>query len=332
MSEPNLINVLEDLKGDIAYELGYTRTESKWSAERVAHITRMLKQGYSRFLFPEMLPGEAVPHKWSFLEPNTEIVVWGTTTGTIAGAPVYDGDALSTVTVATQIFYPSMLGASMAFDTSGNSYEIDSYVSATVVRVLGDASAETGDITITPTGDYSLPDDYGGIVGDFHIIGQDQTFIRVRRRGVGQIQNLRANYIYNSTPTQYAIVPRVMTGARGQRQAVMMYPTPDKLYTLTYRYSILPDTLSTSFPYPRGIEAHSQTLRAACLAEVEMDKGGGVGYEEKFLSLLVASINRDRRDNMPDNIGQNRDRSTFNTEFYYDRTLGATITRNGVDI
>jgi len=335
MSEPTLTTVLDDLKLDVAYQLGFSRTEAKWSAERLALITNVINQGYRRFLFPEIIDNDRVPHKWSFLEPVTTLVVWPETTGTTSGAPSYDGSTYSTITATANKFYPSMVDGSFVFDTSENSYTVAEYVSATQIKVLGDASGEdSGDtFTMTPTGEYRLPDDFGGMVGSFFIIDQDTYPLEVRRVGIGQIHRMRAENTYTDTPKYFAIASVAMTGAAGQRQQALMYPTPDAITTLTYRYSVLPDALTASLDYPRGIEAHSETVRLACLAEAEVEADGAAGtYEIKFQRALRASIGRDRRDHMPDNLGKNKDDSPWLTTYTYDRTLGATITRNGTPL
>jgi len=71
-------------------------------------------------------------------------------TGKMVGQPSYSGvTEKSTVTVAEDIFTPSMVGLPLRFDTSGNQYIIDSYGSSKIVTVIGDAHLEASGDTLT---------------------------------------------------------------------------------------------------------------------------------------------------------------------------------------
>jgi hypothetical protein len=270
------------------------------------------------------------------LEPTVELVVWPTQTGTVVGSPSYDAAAYSTITAAAASFYPSMVGRSFTFDTSEVEYTIYSYTSATEIVVVGDASGEAAadTFTVTATGDYRMPDDFASINGLFYIIDQNIPRRKINRYNVGQILEKRTFFNeYSYTPDMFAIAPEPMTGASGQRQKVMLYPTPNTTITLTYTYSILPDALTASLPYPRGTEVYSEAIRYAALAEVEKRIGSARGFKEDYQRELLNAIARDELDSMPDSLGYNGDPGVYKNGYprgqYYDRTVGASITYNG---
>lgn len=314
MSEPTLILAYDNLRVEIADAMGWTRTEAKWTASQVAVIDKMMQSGYRRFLFPPVIPGDTTPHKWSFLEPVTTLVAFGDASGTVSGQPVYASPS-STVTITTSEFYPGMIGQSLVFDTSGNSYEIISYTSATVVVVSGDASGETSDdtFTITADGDCSLPDDFGSISSDlFCSDSSTMSRKRVERRGVSDILRMRAESDdLTGEPDYFALAPKTHTGAAGQRQKLMFYPIPDTDYTLSYKYQILRNKIDSTYAYPAGTEAHSETILAAMLAECSKYIRDDNGEEARFKELLFSSIRQDQMLDAPSSLGYNGNNSGY---------------------
>lgn len=335
MSEPNLILQYDALRTEIALELGYGTTSANWSAAQIAQISRMLNNGYRRFLWPDILPGERVPHQWTFLHPVTTIQLWPTTTGAITGVPSYS-DPASTITLATGTAYPLMVGKSFVFGTSGNSYTIASYVSASQITVTGDASAEaSGDTyTITADGDYTLPDDFGNIVGNMYMMESDTINYQISQRNVADILARRAADAQEDSPLLVAIAPKSMTGATtGQRQQAMFFPTPDAAYEVTYRYSILPSAITETYTFPRGIEAHTETLRFAVLAACDRFRRTDSGYEMDFMRALRTSVMLDRMADSPDNMGYNGDQSVAREQMpIILRNSLATVTYNGIEV
>jgi hypothetical protein len=332
MSEPTLILAFSELKTAVAHEMGWPKTYANLTSDQQEEVVRLIDRGYRRFLFPPCLAGELVPHEWAFLSPVTSLVIWSSITGTVSGSPSYDASAYSTVTATADKFYPTCVGQSFVFDTSGTSYEIWEYVSATQVKVVGDASGEAADdtFTITGDGDLALPDDFSDIVDDFYVISDSNVVTSLVRRGIGYINNQRAITQYSAMPRYFAIAPRAFDGTRGQRYKAMFYPKPDALKTLTYRYRILPDALTAAAPYPRGVEAHSETLRLACLAAVDERNHVDNGFEARFRDALEASIRRDRIMSMPMKLGYNGNNNCPDSDRC--RSDGSTIYRNGVII
>ena len=77
---------------------------------------------------------------------------------------------------------------------------------------------------------------------------------------------------------------------------MILWPTPDAIYTLTYRFIPHPDALTTAAPYPYGGAAHAETLIESCLAVAEqrMNHERGLHYAA-FMDRLGASVAYDRR-------------------------------------
>lgn len=86
MSESTLSVSRNEIRQEVAFYLGFGRTESKWSAARVTEIDQYVKEGLRQFYFPEVIqvtPGQSLAHRWSFLEPEA-------TLDTVVGQEDYD--------------------------------------------------------------------------------------------------------------------------------------------------------------------------------------------------------------------------------------------------
>jgi len=95
------------------------------------------------------------------------------------------------------------------------------------------------------------------------------------------------------------------------RFTMYLWPTPDAVYNLQYRYIAIQgdedDSASATF---LGGAQHSETILASCLSIAEeYVETPQTKYKELFYQRLAASILLDSRANMPDNLGQNIDRS-----------------------
>jgi len=310
MSEPTLILAYDNLRTEIAFALGWTRTESKWTAAQVAVIDKVLQSGYRRFLFPAVLPNDTVPHKWSFLEPTDTIVAFAAASGTVSGLPVYATPS-STITATAAKFFPGMVGRSITFDTSSTSYVIVGYTSSTIITVTGNASGElTGDtFTIDSTGDVAMPDNFGSMSSEFYLSSSVSSCKTIQRRGLSDILRRRAeDEDRTGAPEFYAIAPKAHTGAAGQRQQAMFWPTPDDDYTLTFQYQLLRNKIDATYVYPAGIESHSETILAAILAECDHQMRQDFGNEARFKEMLFTSVKMDEMNSSPESMGYNSNR------------------------
>lgn len=268
----------------------------RYAADESAELDEVIRIGLRQFYYHDLIiPGETMPHAWSFLKPVSSITLWTS----VAGGAMSVSTTQITVTDST--FYSSMVGATLVAHTSGTEYTILSVVSDKVVVVDADATADDGDtFTIAATGDYRLPDDFGFLIGDL-TYSSDDGFPRITVVSDNMIRTMRSRSDVTGPPSMAAVVPLSTTGASGQRFALMVWPTPDSDYTVRYRYSVLPNALTDSYGYPFGGAMHAETIRASCLAAAEslFNDTRGVKWSE-FQSRLVASIGMDRRLSAPD--------------------------------
>lgn len=153
-----------------------------------------------------------------------------------------------------------------------------------------------------PEGLIDLPDNYGGIAGGFtYGVGAGYTPIAIT--GEARIRALLQQDDRPARPTLAAVLPRPFDPTVGQRFAVTCYPRPDQVYTVTYRYVVVPERLSATRPYPLGGTEHGETVLAAMLAQAELHRDDELGRQhQEFTERLVTSIQLDLQ-NQPEFLG-----------------------------
>lgn len=293
-------------------------TTTTWAGHDADEITladRLLDQaklivndGYKRFL---------IAHDWDFLTTRTTLTGWVTNTETAVGAPTY-ADPVSTVTVDTAMFFPSMVGQILTFGTSETEWTIAGYTSTTVVTVTGDASGEAAaqEITVTATGVQRLPDDFGGeMIDERMYFSPDALGPAIQEVPMSQVLNLRG---IRDLTTQFVWKYALETVQVGlfTRWNVNFWPRWGTDTVIHYRYRTQIDIMTSASvaaadvtDYPLGGAEFSTAIREACLMMVEEDRGFVKGpAHESYNTTLAQAIQRDSR-NKPRNRGYNRDNS-----------------------
>ncbi len=171
--------------------------------------------------------------------------------------------------------------------------------------------------------------------GDLTFATNDAGWIPIPVIGEAQmrIYRMTRGATISGKPRFAAVKPNTTDGTTGQRFTLQLWPTPDAVYTLTYRKIILASQLTQGNPYPYGGMMHAETLKESCLsmAELTMSDEKGVHWD-RFMERLAASISMDRTAGQSrDYFGYNRDSSDLHergNNTMYPRTLGCTV--NGV--
>ena len=157
--------------------------------------------------------------------------------------------------------------------------------------------------------DQDLGEDFGSLVGPFIYDDTSEGCRRIYTYPDSTIRHKRMYETSTGYPTMCAIRPLAATGAAGQRYEVLWYPTPDAAYTLNYKYVVLKNILSTTYPYPLGGMEHAETVKASCLAAAEIERNDEKGiYWDRYMERLQSSIAFDLR-REPEQYGQNSDNS-----------------------
>ena len=296
-----------ELEAEIGRFLGYPRDVADWSDNQVLDHAAIIKQGMRQFYFPQATVAQVVKsemaHRWSFLRPQSELAIWADVVvgDAITVSTATHADGITTVTASEAVFYPSMEEKTMAFDENSNTFVIDEYVSTTVVKVIGDASAEGGNtITIDSEDTFTLPWDFGAMSGDgkFAYTRDSSRVIVVDLTSDVRIRQLRMGSVSSGTPYLAAITPLKTDATQAQRFTVQFHPPPNDVFTYTYRYHILPNALvDTTAEYPYGSVAHSQTILESCLAmaEVREKDDATTTHQIRFANLLQGSIDHDKQ-------------------------------------
>lgn len=148
--------------------------------------------------------------------------------------------------------------------------------------------------TVSGDKDQDLPEDFGRVAGDFHYESGIHS-LSVVLVSEHRIEMLHQHDDDEGKPQFAATRFKSSDGSDGQRQEIVWWPTPDAVYTLTYRYEVFVDKLETG-DYPLGGMKHSELITESCLAIAEQRENDEAGiHTQNFMRLLASSIAQDRK-------------------------------------
>lgn len=75
MAESTLNLTLTELKVAVGDYLSFTRTAANWDSAATAKIEAAIASGLRQFYFTPLMPGQSVPHEWSFLKPEYRLAL-----------------------------------------------------------------------------------------------------------------------------------------------------------------------------------------------------------------------------------------------------------------
>lgn len=174
------------------------------------------------------------------------------------------------VTIPNALFYPSMELKTIVV-TGVASYTIQSYVSATTITLDGDkhwTGAKT--FSITPDGNYTLPQTFGGqYIGDIIYAAGTTTAGTITWTGEARIRRFRADTT-GETGDSYLAAVRTSADER-RRWELMVWPISQTLRTVEFPYELHFNSLvALTDVHPCGF-AHDEGIRSACMAVAERD-------------------------------------------------------------
>ena len=297
MAESTLSVKYSDLRADIGWRLGYTRTSANWTSEQAAQIADVLKAGQRRFYSA---------HRWRFMEPSVEITtVEPYSTGTIT---VVDG----VVTLSGGTFPSWAADGDLIVDNVAYSVNTrDGNTQVTLDDLTVDADA--GSTYELARMAYTLPDNCGGLTGPLYYVPENNRWRTVPMINLGEILARRTMGGIRTGTVQVACVrPKAFETATGTRYELLLWPMADAVYRFVSKQRIIPDAL-TSDNYPLGGEEHGETIRLACLLSADEFIDDGVNAQitkTAYMESLARSITLDNDLYSPDHMGYNGDPSS----------------------
>ena len=277
----------------VGRKLRFLPDRTQWSVDEWLIAKRMIASGERLVLYNED------GHEWTFTRRVQVFTLWATlpvTAGlTVVGAPSL-GRTL--VTCSSAKFYDSMVGKSIVVTGSGT-YVIDQYVSSTQVYVDTEATFAASTFSIASDGDYVLPLDFYGLDSDLYYLSSSRGWDRVRRIGTERILYQRQMTQTTSDPWSCAVEANHGKRNVGQRNILMVYPTPSSDVNVQMRYNLAVKGVSRQRPFYMGGDPMSEVFiagaEAAC--EREMDERADVSteYFQRRLSAAILIDSKQRK-------------------------------------
>ena len=296
--------------------MGLTSNPNSWNHTEIRAVDAAIAKGLRSFYFPT--PANGRSHVWSFLEKTDTLNTvpdYGTVTGTVVDESLYPSGlpAISRwyFNATTEIFDESMVGLPITLESEAYSGvqafagTIAAVISKTRIK-LSDARHECSESDLATFsfpvfgGNYALPDDFGGLIGDM-TYDYNNAIHTVTVTGEGEIRRLRQFNNRRGAAEYVASRPLLSDGTGIQKHELLVFPTPEILKTLIYKYRCLPQKLSPG-QVPLGGMQHAETILAAC----EAAAGEIVGkpeYQAKFAERLATSVAIDREAMAPEFLG-----------------------------
>lgn len=141
---------------------------------------------------------------------------------------------------------------------------------------------------------YDMPDDFGQFIGNLHY--DDAVYQSpIVQTSAGDIHDYRCGSEFVQAPYCFATHFKITDGSTGSRQEMLVWPTPDRDYTVYGEYNVYTGKLSDTYPYPAGGAELTELYIESCLAVAEQKTGDAAGiHSQLFVGLLQAAIQRDK--------------------------------------
>lgn len=299
--------------------LGFTDTSSNWSTGQSAIIDESVNSGLRQFYWPPLTPVSPQGYEWSFLN---SVAVLPTVNGTkdyLMPDDIYGIDGDITYDEDTGYARIRMVGEVQIRRLRarfGESSGVPYFGALRSVAIHGESwkSGSDGVIGADPK------DLTAASVADWTNLSADvYTAVIVITGGTGTIVN--GTYAVDTLTAAKATLKestlgtasdtcswdlRRLAGVSTQKFELMVYPTPDAVYNLNYRYRLLPDALFTYATFPLGALPHAETIYESCLAiaEQRFDDSASTIHQQRFMERLQASIVTDMRQSRADYFGR----------------------------
>lgn len=154
---------------------------------------------------------------------------------------------------------------------------------------------------------YDLPRHFAGIGGEgLSYTPNSRGSATINLVGEGRIRELIATNgsERSGAPLYAAIAPKSPSTATSQLYQLVIWPTPDSTYEITFRMVCGLFRLNDDNPIPLGGTEHWETLLESCLAVAEERRDDEAGlHSQRFQERLLASVNRDGSVMRPDSLG-----------------------------
>lgn len=151
---------------------------------------------------------------------------------------------------------------------------------------------------VNDTVSYELPDDFVRMQSGF-TFGINGDNLRLAVIEDEMLRSMQSKSNLKGTPRYVTI--RARNDRTDEGYELAFYPTPDRSFTIDYRYEKLPDMLAADNQYHLGPAVHSKLLVSACLMEADrklnaesISPDGGL-QAQQFFRQLSASIAIDRQ-------------------------------------
>lgn len=272
---------------------------------------------------------------WRWQRPTGEFTLWPSVAvnSSVTATGVYDGSTYTTITASADTFYSTMEGKNIVVTDTGT-FEIVQYVSATVVKILGNHAFTSKTFSIAADGNYTLPNGFAGPhTGDVSFEANTNTSFPITWTNESSIRKLRENVTVNTgEPQLIAIRVRLPVGSDLRRRyEIMAYPTPDSVRTIEFPYDLHFDSMVNLTDTPPTPIGHDETIRQACrmVAEADVDDMGGGPEASAFAQMIQNSHNLDARTG-PRRLGYfgNPDRHPVNIQTARDLMRRQNVTYN----
>lgn len=149
--------------------------------------------------------------------------------------------------------------------------------------------------TVAEHKDQDLPNDLVRITGDMFF--EDAPMIpALSIVSEGRVMALRQQQHPSARPKCAAVVHKPSDGSNTQKLQIKWWPTPDKVYGISYVYEAYSGPLTTAKPHPLGGQKHAELIIESCLSVAEQRANDERGaHWERFSALLIAGVIQDQK-------------------------------------